>query len=645
MIIDVIPEIRTHEIEFFSYSVPETLEKDIIIGQMVKIPFGKKFIRGVVKSMNPKVDSSVKLKPIHSLIDQIIPEKYLEIALWVSKYYLCSLGEAISLFLPPEMKKPRKVESQILVKPDVSKRQLTKEQEDIFLSLKNSHKPALIHGVTGSGKTEIYIELAKETIAKGQQVIVLVPEIILTPQTVERFEQIFGDMVVLMHSHLSKSEKYSCYQDFRSGAKPIIIGPRSALLVPSEKIGLIIIDEEQEDSYKQEQSPRYHAVTLAEIIAEKFGALLLLGSATPRIETYFNAKIGKYNLFEIKNRYLKESLPKAKIIDLKYEIKSGNFSPISEALSERIRENLEEKNQVLLFINRRGSSTFVSCRDCGHIMLCKNCSIPLVFHVGEKSDQLVCHHCDWKTPAPSICPNCQSLRIKYFGSGIEKIEKEIRKIFPLARVAKIDSSTIKSKNDYEKFYQDFKNHRIDIVIGTQMIAKGLDIPGVNLVGIVSADTGLHLPHYKAGERSFQLLTQVAGRSGRREAIGETIIQSYWPESLPISYSASHDFEGFYNGEIVEREKYHYPPFVKLIRVLAENTNPEKALKNLNQLAETLRNMKIEFIGPGACFHQRLRGRYRFHLIIKTLALPDEKIEQIFKKFPDLVWDTEPVNLL
>ncbi len=654
MIANIIPEIKTwSDTEVFSYSVPENLIDKIQPGSLVDIPLGRQRIRGIVESLNKQTTAAkYEIKPIISIsADFVLPKKYIDIAKWISKYYLCSLGDAVSLFLPPMMKIPRQDTS--YKKQDTNKLtkiKLTENQKAIFEQLKRNlnkptKKPALIHGVTGSGKTEIYIELTKEALKLKKQVIILVPEIMLTPQTVERFEEIFGGRICLQHSKLSRSEKYHTFYDFYSGTKPVMIGPRSALLVPNDNIGLIIVDEEQEDSYKQDQSPRYNAVRLAEEIASKSGALLVLGSATPKVETFYRAQSGEIDIFNLSNRYNKELMPAATVVDLKDEIRAENFSPISTKLQEEITKTLADKNQVLLFLNRRGSATFVACRDCGHVILCHNCSIPMVYHLNEKENYLNCHHCDSRQVLPSRCPECNGLRIKYFGSGIDKIYTEIANLFPTSRIAKVDSKTITSKSDYQKFYRQFKNKELDIVIGTQMIAKGLDIPAVDLVGIISADTGLHLPHYRATEKSFELLTQVSGRSGRQEKVGQTIIQTYWPDSPAILAAKNHDYKLFYNLEITERQKYNYPPFTYLVRVVAENIKADKAKKEIDILAGKIKALNLDFIGPGACFYSRLHNKYRYHLIIKIEKYPDKVITALARENRQFIWDAEPTNLL
>ncbi len=681
MQVEVIVETRTFGKGIFTYGVSEELTDKIEVGSIVDVPFGKKKIRGIVseiqksKFKNQPVSLGVsrggndnfKVKNVNAIGNFIIPELYIKVAKWVSEYYLCSLGEAISLFLPPEFKNPRNKKSfdklmtpsgqETIIKqipnfksqiPKLNK--LSTSQQSIFEKLSkqlslNDKKPALIFGVTGSGKTEIYLYLAKKTIEMGKSVVLLVPEIILTPQNVERFLEIFPEEVCLMHSNLSKSERFFCWQDFYTGKKKIIIGPRSALLVPTKNLGLIIIDEEQEESYKQEQNPRYDAVILAEKIAKELNAFLVFGSATPRIETFYKTKIGEFNLFELKGRHHALTLPTAEVVDLKDESQSGNLSPISEKLKASITQALKNKEQVLLFINRRGMSTYISCRDCGEVILCNNCEVPLVYHFDQSGDFFSCHHCEKVSPVPKFCPSCKGLKIKYFGSGVEKIESEIIKLFPKARVIRIDSKVLRNHTEYEKFYSDFKNHKFDIVIGTQILAKGFDIPNVSLVGIISADVGLHLPYFRASEKIFRLLTQVSGRSGRREKSGRTIIQSYWPNSLPVKYAANHDFIGFYNQEIEKRLKKNYPPKSRIIRVLSEGRIQNTARQKIEKLAVDLKKEGLDFLGPGVCFFHRLNGKYRSQILIKIAKLPDERISKIFSNYQKLFWDVDAIDLL
>ena len=660
MIAEIVPEKRTNvEKDTFSYKIPKELIDKIQIGSICTIPFGKKTVRGVVFKLDN--DEAIKnidfeIKNIKSVSqDFIIPDNYLNTARWVSEYYLCSLGEAISLFLPPDIRRPRSpvssIKNQVLRKEQIK---LTPEQERVFQKLKKLlssdngatiSNQALLHGVTGSGKTELYLRITEENLKLGKQTIVLVPEIMLTPQVVERFEAIFPQEICLIHSGLSQSERFIAYRDFYNGTKNIMIGPRSALLVPSKNLGLIIIDEEQEDAYKQEKSPRYHAIDLAYKINETNNSLLILGTATPRIETYFKAQNNNLKLFELKSRFQKEKLPTSEIVDLKEELKKNNYSPISLELQKKIKNTLENKRQILLLLNRRGMSTFVSCRDCGEVINCPRCSIPLVYHLNQGEKELSCHHCDYKTLPPSVCPNCGSYKIKYFGAGLDKIEKEIERLFSEAKIQKIESKSLQNKGEYQKVYDKLIRHQIDILIGTQILAKGLDIPNVDLVGVVSADTGLHMPQFRASEKTFQILTQVSGRSGRKESVGHTIIQTYWPESNTIKLASKHNFEDFYKEEIKERKALNYPPFCHLIRIITQDKNKTKAKKEIEVFAKELEKKKISFIGPGPCFLSKINFQYRFHLIIKTNKWPDESIRDIFFQNPYITWDVDPVDML
>jgi len=650
MIAEILPEIKiSYERSTFTYQIPPFLH-NLKIGSVVLIPLQKKVIRGVVVSISDQ-KPSMKLREILDRVENFtLSERYIGIAKWISDYYLCTPGEAITLFLPPNIKNPRankEKTAELLGKS--SEISLNTEQEKIYQELKErlnqrDKKPALIHGVTGSGKTEIYLKLAEETIKNGRQVVVLVPEIVLTPQTVDRFEEYFGSKIALMHSNLSKSEKWRCYHEFLSGEKQIIIGPRSALLVPNDKIGLIVIDEEQEDSYKQDQTPRYHAVDLAAKIAEESNALLIMGSATPRVETYFYAKSGKYSLFELTKRYHEQAMPKAVVIDLKQECRNRNYSVLSTRLKTEIEAALARKKQIFLFLNRRGIATFVSCRECGEVIICPNCLVSLVYYIHKNNGILSCHHCGYEEKVPAFCPKCQSPKIKFFGAGIDRIEQEITKEFPSATIFKADSTTLKNKRDYDKFYRLIKSGQIDIAIGTQLLAKGFDLENVGLVGVVSADTGLHLPQFRASERSFQLITQVSGRSGRRTEQGLTIIQSYWPDHNAITHAAAHDYSGFYEKEIADRKKFDYPPYCRLIRVVSEDLNEDRARKSIEKVATELSDKKFFLIGPGPCFYSKLHRKFRYHLVIKVKA-DDPAINEIRNKFNGLIWDANPVNLL
>ncbi len=698
MIADVIVETKTRgDSETFSYLVPDNIMKDISVGSIVEVPFGSRTLLGVVNSTErgSGSDKSFKIKNIKSINPLFsLPKSYIKISKWISSHYFASLGESTALFLPPKIKRPRDrkdtsdkipalpvIDSEAQTRgagrqdTNIKLKKLNSEQTIIFESLKKDlispnptsprlrgvPKPALIHGVTGSGKTEIYIKLAKEAIKNKKQVVVLVPEIMLTPQTIQKFREVFPDQICLMHSKLNMSEKYHCYNDFYSGNKSIVIGPRSALLVPSPNIGLIIVDEEQEESYKQEQNPRYNAIDLAEKIAQSQNALLVLGTATPRIETYFKAKEGIYNLYKLENRYNKLLLPPAEIINLKDEIKKDNHYVISEKLQKELQLILKNKKQALLFLNRRGSSTFVSCRECGFVVNCPKCEIPLIHHNLRAGFDMRCHHCDYRSKSPTKCPKCESIKIKFFGAGVEKVEAQLQTIFPKARIRRVDSDTIRSKKDYDNLYNDVRKKKVDFVLGTQMLAKGHDFPEIDLVGIISADTGLHMPHFRASERTFRILTQVSGRSGRTHNVGKTIIQTYWPNSRAIIAAQKHDFELFYNEEIKHRKESNYPPFSNIVRIVSEDRDIKIAKSNIMKLSKELEENDFDFIGPGLAFFQRIRDKWRYHIIVKLPATSYQlqssskmssnnskqrtKLYDIYTNHKNLTWNVDAYDLL
>lgn len=406
----------------------------------------------------------------------------------------------------------------------------------------------------------------------------LVPEISLTPQTVNRFIARFGEeKIAVLHSKLSVGERYDQWQKIRKGIAKIVIGPRSAIFAPVENLGIIIIDEEHDSSYKSEMTPRYHAKEIANYIAEKNDIPVVLGSATPSLDTYYNGLNGEIEILELKNRANNLELPKVEIVDLREELKNGNRSMISNRLFEEIKQNLENRKQTILFLNRRGFSTFVMCRDCGYTVKCKNCDVTLTFHSKEK--KLKCHYCGYEANILSYCPECKSDNIRYFGTGTQKLEAEIQKIFPNASTIRMDIDTISKKDSHEQILNKFKDENVDILIGTQMIVKGHHFPNVTLVGVIAADTSLNIEDFRASEKTFQILTQVAGRAGREEK-GRVIIQTYNPDSFCIDYAKQQDYKLFYNTEIMLRKSLKYPPFCDIIMVLVTGENEKEVIRNI-----------------------------------------------------------------
>lgn len=571
---------------------------------------------------------------------------------------------------------------------------LTQDQQEVWAAIENdlrqpSHRTYLLHGVTGSGKTEVYLRALEETLRSGRQGIILVPEIALTPQTVHRFASRFPGRVAVWHSRLSAGERYDEWRRIRDGALDIVVGSRSAIFAPLRNLGIIIIDEEHEWSYKNEKMPRYHARDAAIKLAELTGAKVIMGSATPDVVTYHRATTEKYRLLELRERVEAPNtafphldplpkgerigelsthpgsgqgrpplrpdergicaspeqpgreeiaasaeplegrqaevtmalLPPVHIVDLRQELRAGNRSIFSRALSEAITLALAMREQVILFLNRRGTATFIMCRDCGYVLTCRRCNVPMVYHSAE--DDLVCHQCNYRTFMPSGCPKCWGSRIKFFGVGTQKVEEETRKLFPEARILRWDSDAVSGRMAHERILQRFRNHEADILIGTQMIAKGLDLPLVTLVGVISADTVLHLPDFRAGERTFQLLTQVAGRAGRGTLGGRVIVQTYSPEHYAIQAASRHDYYRFYQQEIEFRREHGYPPFGRLIKLVYHHSNDGRCQQEARRMADLLRGNidrlglpGTEVIGPAPAYLHRIRGRYRWQIIVR-----------------------------
>ena len=483
----------------------------------------------------------------------------------------------------------------------------------------------LLHGVTGSGKTEIYLQALAEAVKQGKRGIMLVPEISLTPQTIERFTARFPERVAVLHSHLSLGEQFDEWQRIRNGEFDVVIGPRSALFAPQPDLGLIVIDEEHEWNYKQsENSPRYHTRTAAIRLGELTGATVVLGSATPDVESYYRALSGDYKLLELPERVTPVAgtpLPEVEIVDLKQELLSGNRSIFSRSLAQKTGEAVSSGEQVMFLLNRRGGATFVQCRRCGFVMRCRRCDISLTYHTDENS--LVCHQCNRRTAVPAVCPRCASRRIKFVGIGTQKLEQAAKEAFPEAKLLRWDSDVIRGKHTNEEILETFRSHQADILIGTQMIAKGLDLPLVTLVGVINADTSLNLPDFRAGERTFQLLSQVAGRAGRGLRGGRVVIQTYEPENYAVKAAARHDYASFYENEMAYRRQLYNPPFSRLISLVFTHINEircreeaEKMKKVLEAARDTRGIADIYFIGPAPAFMHRLRGRYRWQIIIR-----------------------------
>lgn len=511
---------------------------------------------------------------------------------------------------------------------------LNKEQQNIVDEMKKEYdtgirKTYLIHGITGSGKTEVYMELIDHVIKQGKQVIMLIPEIALTYQTVKRFYKRFGDRISIMNSRLSSGERFDQYVRAKKNEIDIIIGPRSALFAPFSNLGLIIIDEEHEGSYKSESPPKYHGREVAIQRANMVGASVILGSATPSLEAYRKAISGEYRLFHLNQRAGQGNLPKVHIIDLREELKKKNKSIFSEKLKNLIVDRLNKKQQIMLFINRRGYAGFVSCRSCGHVMKCPHCDVSLTSH---NNGHLVCHYCGYHEPMVSNCPACGSKYIAAFGTGTQKVEELIKKEFPMARVLRMDMDTTSNKDSHEKILSSFANGEADILVGTQMIVKGHDFPNVTLVGIIAADLSLYANDYRAGERTFQLLTQASGRAGRGSNPGEVVIQTYNPEHYSIITASKNDYEEFYKEEMIFRSLMQYPPAAHILAILITSKEEEKAGRYANYILQIIQDVKssddheidkisqiikeLGVIGPTKAYLSKAKDIYRWVIYLK-----------------------------
>lgn len=488
-------------------------------------------------------------------------------------------------------------------------------------------KPYMIHGVTGSGKTEVYMEIIENALNQGLDSLMLVPEISLTPQTISRFRNKFGNIVGVFHSQLSEGEKHDVYKQVKEGKIRILIGARSALFMPFTSLGVIIIDEFHESAYKSEKNPKFNSIEVANFISRKREVSLVLGSATPSIEEYYKAINGQYKLLEINKRANNKPMPKIEVVDMKDELMIGNKSIFSSKLKLDMEEAVKNKNQIILFLNRRGYSNFVSCRKCGYVFTCENCDISLTYH--KKSNTGKCHYCGYEKEIPKECPECKSKYIKPFGIGTQKIEEEIKSLFPNMRVLRLDRDTTSKKGSFDRILNSFKNKEADVLIGTQMLSKGLDFDNVTLVGILSADMILKFPDFRSAENTFQLITQVSGRAGRSEQEGKVILQTYDTEHYAIKHAINYDFKGFYQDEIKIRKLFDYAPFNNMLSVVLSGKNNKlveiNAKKMYDTLAYLLNERGIEdlsfILGPNQCSISKINQNYRWQILFK-----DEDIE-------------------
>ncbi|MGO5359179.1 replication restart helicase PriA [Anaerofustis sp. LCP19S3_F7] len=513
---------------------------------------------------------------------------------------------------------------------------LNEEQQgvlDSYFNEKNTNK-FLLHGVTGSGKTEVYIKMFKDQINKGKQCLFLVPEIALTPQMMRNIYYRFNGEVAIMHSKLSMSKRIKEWDRVRSGKAKIVLGARSALFMPFKDLGLMVIDEEHENTYKSSQTPRYDTIDLANFISDKTGAKLVLGSATPSIESYYKAFRGEYRLLEMKKRANGKDFPKVHIVDMTDEMRNGNRSPISRLLKKEIELRLKKGEQSILFMNRRGFSTYVFCRKCGYIEQCPNCDVSLTYHANTNS--LKCHYCGYEKSSPNICPECGSDKIKRAGTGTQKIESNVRNMFPDAKILRMDFDTTRKAGSMEKILSDFRNNKADILIGTQMVVKGHDFANVTLVGILLADTALNFPDINSPQRTFQLCTQASGRAGRASKEGSVVMQTYSPKNKTLVYSSMHDYKKFYAYDIDYRKKMNYPPFSEILGIFIANESEAKSNEDINfvynKIKELLKEKQredVKLYQPMEAFIHKLKNKYIMHILLRYNV--DDEIKKDIRK--------------
>ncbi|MFC1655905.1 primosomal protein N' [Patescibacteria group bacterium] len=627
------------KLDTLTYKVPASLQESIKEGSYVKVPLRNSFIEGIVIEKNND-NPTYPTKDIKEVIydHPILQTWQIKLARWISDYYKCSLQKVLQLFLPPKFYSDDKVEKYFEesnknteIKEKFSLTAAQKEALDKIIKTKKTC--SLLHGVTSSGKTEIYLHLVEKYLEEGKQSILVVPEISLTPQMVQYFERIFGDKVAILHSRLTEKQRSLEWLKIFLKETPIIIGPRSAIFAPVKNPGLIILDEEHEFSYKQEQSPRYHSLSVIEKMSELIDIKVILGSATPSVSSYYKALQNEYELVEINERIGEAKLPPVSLVDLREEFKKQNYSVLSELLQEKLAATLHAKKQAILFLNKRGSASAMVCRECGYMEKCNSCDVPMTYHkyspqMLSKKSSLICHHCGDIKQIPIQCPECKGVSIKYVGAGTQRVEEEVKAMFPNARVARVDRDTIAKRGSFEKIYEKLKKGEIDILVGTQMIGKGLHFPNVNLVGVILADIGLHFPDFRSSERTFQLLTQVAGRAGRAQTPGEVVIQTYMPENYAIDFARNHDYKHFYDYEIKERSQFNYPPFSRLIKLTFVDENAKNAFESAQKIYKQLKeivpagNLNIY---PALLY--KLHNKFRWHILLQG-ENPQEWLDKV-----------------
>ncbi len=650
MYADVIVDISHKAVDrTFSYRIPKELEGDVTVGSVVSIPFGngKRPRKGYVIQITDHTGyDEDKIKDICGVAsgDLLLESRMIALASWMRRKYGSTMVQAINAVTPVKSK-VRTVKGKVDIRrfePEfLPVEQLNDEQREAVNVFVRDYEAGerrtyLLYGVTGSGKTEVYLQMAKKVIEDGKQVIVLVPEIALTYQTVARFRAVFQDRVAILHSGLSRGEKYREYEQAAEGGADIVIGPRSALFAPLPHVGLIIIDEEHDGAYKSDTAPRYHARDVAVERAGMEGASVVLGSATPSVDSFNAAENDRYRLLTLRERAQGQALPKVEIVDMRQELREGNRSILSRSLYSAMKEAFEKKEQVMLFLNRRGMSSFVSCRSCGEAIRCPHCDVSLSLH---GKDTLVCHYCGHTQKMGTECPSCHSKLIGGYGIGTEKVEEEVRKLFPEITTLRMDRDTTQRKGAHGEILSAFQEGRADCLVGTQMIVKGHDFPKVTVVGILLADMGLFAGDFRSGERTFDLLTQAAGRAGRGDLAGRVVIQTYKPDHYVIETAAKQNYDTFYDFEITYRKLLNYPPVTEMLGILLTCADESVLIRWADRIAQLLRDeaerekKKGEIMmvtGPARAAIYKLSNIYRRAVYVRA------KDEEQLSRIPELL---------
>ena len=663
--LDIVLNVPVNQAFTYSYIPLENQKPENIpqIGKRAEVRFGNKKMTGFITKIYDSFPSHCavpleKIKQVSKIVDSepLITQELLETAIWVSKYYLCTIGEAVNSILPSARRESSEqsfsFDSEISagIKQNLSEEQKKAVNDILAHAEKNESSFHYLYGPTGSGKTEVFLQTAEQILKKNKGVIYLVPEISLTQQVVDSVVNRFGPQVAVLHSSLMQSQKLTQWKKILHREARIVIGARSAIFAPVPDLGMIIIDEEHDSSYKSGNTPRYHARQTAMYRASKLKIPLIMGSATPSVEAWHLMNCGKLLKHTLSKRLAGGEKPSIKCINLNQSVMQGC---ISEELKNEIETTLKEKKQAILFLNRRGFTHFFRCSTCGFEMKCKNCSVSMTFHKSE--NRLRCHYCGWHILPPSSCPKCGSLDIGYSGFGTEFIEAETAQKFPNARIVRVDTDSVSKKGELQNKIDAFKKGEFDIMLGTQMVAKGLNFPNLKTVGIILADTALHLPDFRATERTFSLITQVAGRAGRFFPDGKVFVQTYNPENQAISFACSANTEGFYDFEINQRKLLSFPPFSRLIRLVFRSSNQIKAQMTSEDAANLIENLKIpgvEILGPSECPLSKISQNYRFQLILrgeKIVPLQNAVRKLLFDyRHPQEVYiecDVDPVSLL